>query len=138
MQSPEQLVRRWFDEIWNKQRLDIVDELMGSPCVIHDAGLSSGDIRTPAEFRAIAQALLQAFPDVHVEIEDVLADEGQVVMRCVVTGTHTGDGLGIPPSHRKIHISGMAWGHWRDGRLVEGWNNFDRWALFEQIGARQR
>jgi len=59
-------------------------------------------------------------------------------MRCVVTGTHTGDGLGVPPSNRPIRITGMAWGHWREGKLVEAWNNFDLLSLFEQIGAIRR
>jgi steroid delta-isomerase-like uncharacterized protein len=137
-QSPEHLVRKWFDEIWNHRRLDAIDELMGEPCVIHDAGTYPGDIRRPAEFRAVAEGLHHAISGIHVEIEDVVADGAQVVIRCVVTGTHTGDGLGVPPTRRPVRITGMAWGRWREGKLVEAWNNFDLLSLFEQIGAIRR
>jgi steroid delta-isomerase-like uncharacterized protein len=136
--SPEQLVRRWFEEIWNHRRLDVIDELMGVPCVIHDPGTQPGDVRDPTQFRALAEGLHHAISGIHVEIEDAVAQGEQVVIRCVVTGTHTGEGLGVPPTNRRVHVTGMAWGKWRDGKLVEAWNNFDLLSLFDQIGAVQR
>jgi len=129
--SPEQLVRKWFEDIWNHHRLETIDELMDETCVIHDPGTIPGDIRRPADFRAIATALHDAFSDLHVEIEDVLAVGEQVVIRCLVTGT-------ARATKRPIHIGGMAWGRWHNGKLVEGWNNFDLLSMYEQIGALER
>ena len=136
--SPEQLVRTWFEQIWNHRRLDAIDELMGRPCVIHDAGTQPGDIDNAEQFRALTAALHHTISGIHVEIEDVVTQGEQVVIRCLVTGTHTGDGLGVPPTNRPIRIRGMAWGRWRDGKLVEASNNFDILSLFEQIGAIKR
>jgi steroid delta-isomerase-like uncharacterized protein len=136
--SPEQLTRKWFEDIWNHRRLETIDELMGEPCVIHDPGTSPGDVRHPAEFRAMAEALHHAISDIHVEIEDVVAVGEQSVMRCLVTGTYTGDGLGARASGQLLRIRGMAWGRWRDGKLVEAWNNFDLLSLYVQTGAVKR
>jgi steroid delta-isomerase-like uncharacterized protein len=136
--SSEQLARKWFEEIWNHRRFDVIDELMGDPCVIHDAGTRPGDVHRPAEFRAIAEALHRTISGIHIEIEDVLADGEQAVIRCLVTGTHTGDGLGVRPTNRPVRIRGMAWARWRDGKLAEAWNSFDLLSLYEQIGAVER
>jgi hypothetical protein len=129
--SPEQLTRKWFEDIWNHRRLETIDELMGEPCVIHDPGTSPADVRHPAEFRAMAEGLYQAFSDIHVEIKDLLTVGEQTVMRCLVTGT-------ARATKRPIRISGMAWGRWRNGKLVEAWNNFDLLSMYEQLGALER
>jgi len=134
----KELVARWFNEIWNRRHLEVADELMGEGCVIHNPGLKPEDATTAAAFRSLAQAFQSAIPDIHIEIQDTVAERDQVVVRCLVTGTHTGEGLNVRPSNRPIRLSGMAWGRWRDGKLVEAWNNFDFLSLYEQIGAVER
>jgi steroid delta-isomerase-like uncharacterized protein len=136
--SPEQLARRWFEEIWNQRRFDTIDELFGERCVIHDAGTIPGDVDNAAQFRGLAQGLHHAISDIRFAIEDTVAQGEHVVMRVVVTGKHTGEGLGVPPTNRHVRVTGMVWGTWRGGKLAEGWNSFDMLSLFEQLGAVKR
>ena len=49
--------------------------------------------------------------------------------------THTGDQLGIAPTGKQVGVTGMSMARLRDGKMVEGWNNWDTMALMEQIGA---
>ena len=49
--------------------------------------------------------------------------------------THKGNGLGIAASGKKVHLTGITIGRIVDGKIVEGWDNWDRLAMLEQIGA---
>ena len=51
-----------------------------------------------------------------------------------MTGTHTGEGLGVAPTGRRVAFRGIAMGRGSGGQLVEGWNCFDFLSLYEQIG----
>ena len=125
--TPERQMRRWFEEVWNQRRLELADELLAPGAVLHDATVSGETVAGADAFRSHARALLAAIPDLHFEIEQVVADGDVAAGRMVVSGHLSGPGFGS--------ISGMAMGRYRDGRLVEGWNNFDLLGLFRQIDA---
>jgi steroid delta-isomerase-like uncharacterized protein len=117
----EALARRWFEEVWNARRGEVIDELLTteSVCFAED-----GPIRGPAEFRArLHQPFLAAFPDLAVEVVATLARGDEVVVRWTAVGTHTGDGLGFPPTQQRAQFQGITWLRVRDGRLVEGWQS---------------
>ena len=78
--------------------------------------------------------MVGAFPDLRVEIEDVLASGDNVVARWVVSGTHTGEGLGFPPTGRTARVVGMTWVRFLDGKMIEGWDYWDRAQLYEALG----
>jgi predicted ester cyclase len=70
-----------------------------------------------------------------VDVEDVISEGDMVAARCSVRASHLGEGLGIAASNRPIEISGMSFVRIRDGKIVEGWNNFDFMSLYRQVGA---
>jgi steroid delta-isomerase-like uncharacterized protein len=127
-----QVALRWFEEVWNQRKDHLIDTLMAPDGVGHG---ESGDIRGRAGFRAWQAGFLQAFPDIHIEIQGVVADGENVVLRWLATGTHTGDGLGVPASGRRIAVPGMSWVVVRDGQLVEGWDRWNQGAMMEQLRA---
>jgi predicted ester cyclase len=53
--------------------------------------------------------------------------------RCIVSGVHSGDGLGIPPTGRRVELSGMCLARIENEKLAEAWNNFDLEALYRQL-----
>ena len=85
-----------------------------------------------------AAGLRSAFPDIRVEIQDVIAEGEKTVLRFTARGTHSGNFLGLEPTGRQFNISGMAWGEWRGDTLLRAWNNLDLLSLFDQIGAVKR
>lgn len=138
MTTCETVLRRWFDEIWNRRNVDAVDELLAPDGVLHDAAMSAGEALAGAQFKSQARALLNAFPDLHFAIDQVVAADDCAAVRVTITGTHAGPGLGVPPTGRAIRISSMSMARVRDGRLVEGWDNVDYLGLFAQLGIAER
>lgn len=113
------VARRWFEEVWNQRRAETIDELLTAESVCY---ADDGPITGPHEFRERMYApLLAAFPDVRVTIEGTLVEGTNVVVRWTATGTHTGNGLGFPPSGKPIVLRGITWLHIPGGKLMEGW-----------------
>jgi steroid delta-isomerase-like uncharacterized protein len=117
------LVRRWFEEVWNRRRVETVDELLSKSSVCY---AEDGPIRGVEEFKArMHTPFLAAFPDLRVAIEAALAQDDQVVVRWTASGTHWGEGLGCPASGQQADFRGITWVRIRDGQLVEGWQSSD-------------
>jgi steroid delta-isomerase-like uncharacterized protein len=113
------LLRRWFQEVWNERRSETIDELLApqSVCQADDDMLRGRD-----EFKArMYVPFVSALPDLRVEIDGIVAEGDQVVVRWRASGTHTGEGLGFPPTGRTGAFCGITWVRVENGRMVEGW-----------------
>jgi steroid delta-isomerase-like uncharacterized protein len=130
------LARRWFDQVWNEKNADTIEEMVAPACVIHGLSEEGLVLRGPAQFRRFYEPFRAAFPDIHIVVEDVLVEGSQTAVRIRGTGTHTGDGLGIRPTGRRVNVTGIIWIRWDDsGRIAEGWNEFDAAGLLRQLTA---
>ncbi|MEK6375918.1 MAG: ester cyclase [Acidobacteriota bacterium] len=127
-----ELGRRWFEEVWNARRDESIGELMTPDSIGHVEG---GQYRGPEGFREMQRVFLSALPDVHIEIEAILADDHRAAVRWRAKGTHTGDGLGFPASNRRIDIQGTTWLVVKDGRIVEGWDTWNLGGMVASLGA---
>src|ERR1700761_8075218 len=109
----EQLVRRWFHEVWNLRSEATVHELLTQETVAY---CESGQVSGAESFLALShRPFVAAFPDLQIVIEDAIAQGDQVAVRWIATGTHTSAGLTIPPTHKKISFRGITWVRVRDG-----------------------
>jgi len=129
------LVRRWFEEVWNQGREETIDELFAAHGIGY--GLGDTDIPThgPAEFKLFAKNLRGAIPDIHMTIEDIMAEGDKVTVRITVEGTHKGDQLGVAATGRPVRFAGVVMVRIANGQIVEGWNSWDQFGLLRQIGA---
>lgn len=125
------LLRRWFEEVWNKGRSVAIDEMLTPQSVVHGLG---ADLKGPAGFKPFHSAYRNAFPDVTVQIDAIIAEGDIVAARWSGTGTHRGDGLGFAPTGRRVQLNGMVFVRVEGGKLVEGWNNFDQLGILQQLG----
>lgn len=117
------MARRWFEEVWNQKRAETADELVAEDGVCHSP---AGTLRGTADFKErVHRGFLSAFPDLRIEVAGTVAEGDQVVVRWMATGTHLGDGMGLPPTGRPIDIRGMTWFRVSDGKFVEGWDCWD-------------
>src|SRR5512134_1264951 len=123
------LLRRWFEEVWNQGKESTIDEQFAPGCVAHGLGDTDVAVRGPEEFKQFWRNLRSAIPDVRIDVEDSVAEGHKAVARVVLTGTHTGHGLGVEPSGRAVRIQGIVLVYLRDGRIVEGWNSWDQLGL---------
>jgi steroid delta-isomerase-like uncharacterized protein len=127
------LSRRWFEEVWNQGRTRVIDELLAADCIAHGLGEEGQPLRGPEHFRRFYDQFRSAFPDVRIDVQDVLAEGDRTAVRFSTRATHTGHGIGLPPTGRAVSVTGMSLMRWADGQIVEAWNEFDAAALLRQI-----
>jgi steroid delta-isomerase-like uncharacterized protein len=122
-ETNKRIVRRLWDEVWNRADLAVADAIFDEAYAAHE--------------KAFVLIIRAAFPDSHHTIEDLIAEGEKVVTRFTWSGTHQREFEGIPPTGRRIRVPGI-WIHRLErGRIVEGrdWGQVDWLALFRQLGA---
>jgi steroid delta-isomerase-like uncharacterized protein len=128
-------VSRWFEEVWNQGREESFDELFAIGGIGYGLGDTDVPTRGPAEFKLFANNLRGAIPDIHMTIEDIMAEGDRVTVRITVEGTHKGNQLGVAATGRRIRIAGVVIIRIEHAQIVEGWNSWDQLGLLRQIGA---
>ena len=134
LEANKAVARRWVEEIWNKGDISVIDEIVAEDYVDRSPVPGRGTDREGlkagvTEFRA-------AFPDVHISIDAMIAEGDKVVMRLIVTGTHTGgDYMGIAPTGRQFKMSAIIISRLVNGKIVEQWENADLLGQLQQLGA---
>ena len=130
------LIRRWFEEVWNKGRAEAIDEMFDEEGVAHGlAGEAGGSLRGPANFRVFHRTFREAFPGVEVVVDDAISEGDKVAARCTVRARHEGDSLGLRATQKPVEFTGMTFARVRGGKIVEAWNNFDFMSMYSQLGA---
>jgi steroid delta-isomerase-like uncharacterized protein len=132
-QSNTSCARRWFEEVWNQGREGTIDEMCAADAVIHGLGQDGQDLVGPQHFRRFYHQFKAGLPDIRITVDDVIAAGDQTAVRVTCRATHAGDGLGVPPTGRRVECTGIVWMRWRDGRVAEAWNEFDAAGLVAQI-----
>jgi len=127
------IVRRLFEELWNKGNLSVAEELYAPNYTHHDP--STPDFgRGPESERKRATLYRTAFPDLKLTIEDIIAEGETVMARWSCRGTHKGDLSGIAPTGKQFTISGVTIARLTNGKLAEGYVNWDALGLMQQLG----
>jgi len=132
------IARRYWDEVWSTGNVAMVDEIVAPDSLFH-----SGERIDTRDNEARKQGTTRwrtAFPDLRLTIEDIFAEGDKVVVRGTLHGTHRGNieigsmGMTLPPTGKHIAFVGMDIFHFRGGKIVEAWGNWDRLGLLQQLG----
>jgi steroid delta-isomerase-like uncharacterized protein len=126
-------VRRLFEEVWNKGHVPVADELFAPSYTHHDS--STPDVgRGPESEKKRAILYRNAFPDIRFTVEDITAESETVMARWSCRGTHKGDLNGITPTNKQFNITGISVVRFTNGKMIEGWVNWDALGLMQQLG----
>jgi len=128
----KELVRRIHDEAESEGRLGVIDEAYAASFV--DAGHPERG-RGPESVKAHVREMRTRFPDLHVQVQSIVAEGDLVVARLVSRGTHTGAFAGLAPTGRVAEWDGFAMRRFENGRIVEQWTRFNMIGLLRQLGA---
>ena len=128
----KRLVRRVIEEVYNKGDFAVVDQLAAGDLLIH---MASQEIRGREGAKQYVAALRAGFPDLHIAIEDQIAEGDRVVTRWTARGTHTGQFQGIPPTGKEVRVAGTDIDRIADEKVVECWSHVDELGLMQQLGA---
>jgi steroid delta-isomerase-like uncharacterized protein len=126
-------VRRLFEEVWNQGHVPVADELFTPSYTHHDS--STPDVgRGPESEKKRVTLYRNAFPDIRLTIEDIIAEGETVVARWSCRGTHKGNLNGIAPTGKQFNITGVSIARFTNGKMFEGFVNWDALGLMQQLG----
>ncbi len=117
---------------------DSLDFEEATRCLSPDIFVHMGGMPVPldlASFFEFGQAWHSAFPDEETTFEDQIAEGEKVVSRMSSRATHTGELQGIPPTGKKITVSGIFIDRVADGKIVERWGQVDMLGVLQRLGA---
>ncbi len=116
------VVRRLWEEVWNRADLAVADEIFDEAYAAHE--------------KAFVPVVRAAFADSHHTVEDLIAEGDRVVTRFTWRGTHRGDFMGVPTTGRRVAVGGIWIHRLEGGRIVEGreWGQVDWLGLLQQLG----
>jgi steroid delta-isomerase-like uncharacterized protein len=123
------LVERFYREVLNQQRLDVLDALIAPDFVEH----GTPPIVGADGFRAFVTGLIEALPDLELTVDDWIVQGDRVAARIAVRGTQRGEFLGYPPTDRPIRWTAIHIWRVADGRLAERWSEADPFGIVEQL-----
>jgi steroid delta-isomerase-like uncharacterized protein len=127
------LIRRFYEEVWNKGNLDAAYDIFAEDYVRHD--LRPGDAPAGPEGQKLVAGMFRAaFPDVHLSVEFMVAEADMVVARWMMRGTHQGAWGGISATGKRLSFAGVNIFRITEGKVAEIWNHRDDLGLMEQLG----
>lgn len=126
------LVRRFYEELYDRGNSGIIDELF-SPDYVHHIPDVMGKKMDFQDFKKRELQLASAFPDREKIIEDQVAEGDRVATRSTMRGTHTGNMPNIPATGRKVEVSAIIINRLADGKIVEGWETYDSLGMMMQL-----
>lgn len=133
LEQNKNLIRRFFDELWNSWNFAKADELL-APDITFQGTLGS-QIKGRDAFRAYMRKVQAAFPDFHNTILEMMAENDRVVARTFYRGTHRGEIFGVAPTGKAISYAGAAFFRIADGQMIEGWVLGDLLSVLRQLDA---
>ena len=129
-ESERDLGRRWFEEVWNRGKREAIAEMLAPDAVVHDGGIDSTG---PDGFYPFFDRISAAFSDLHVTVDDTIAEGDKVCVRWSCTAKHTGGGLGIAGTGKTIQVTDITIIRVAGGRITQGWQNWDMLGMMEQV-----
>jgi predicted ester cyclase len=131
-QANKDLIRRMEDRIFNKRDLGAIEDFISPSYVLRTAadGAPSG----LDGVRGAMAAYLAGFSDLHVEVDQLLADGDKVVALLTYSGTNDGDLFGVSATGRRVSVRQLAVYRVADGKVVEEWEVSDQLGLMQQLG----
>lgn len=133
-QDPEGVYRRLVDEVISGGNVATFDDLT-TPDFIEHEELPPGIPRNREGVKHFFSLLHAAFPDARATLEHLVVQGDMVAARLVVTGTHRGDFVGIPPTGKQISMQVFDLVRVIDGKITEHWGLSDQFSLLQQLGA---
>jgi predicted ester cyclase len=125
-------VRRLLEEAFSQGEHAIIDEIVAPDCVEHQNG-SQGT--GPEAVHRTVRRLHSSFPDLRLDVQDIVASEDTVWVRVRGRGTDTGGVAGRAPSGRAFEIDIIDIMRFREGMMVDHWGVADRLGMLQQVGA---
>ncbi len=135
MTTPETnkaFIKQFMERAFNEGDLTVVDAALTQDGIDHQEALGTN---FATHLKAVITMLRTAFPDLHFELHDMLAEGDLVAFRSTMTGTHRGPFQGLPPTGTPISVAHMHFVRLVNGKTSNLWHVWDVAGLMRQLGA---
>jgi steroid delta-isomerase-like uncharacterized protein len=133
--DPETLVRRWFEELFNRADPSVADEILAETVAYHGPpSLSPGDVTGPEEIKEYVEVYKTAFPDLVYAVEELSATDGEVRVRWSATGTQESDLFGMDPTGEMFSAEGISVFVVEGGEITEVYAQWDTLQMVQDLG----
>jgi steroid delta-isomerase-like uncharacterized protein len=127
------IVRRFIEDVLSGNQVGLVDTLFAPEYVNHL--LPPGTPPGPEGEKGFIAMFRNAFPDFRMTVDDILGEDDRVAGCWTFAGTHTGAFQGMPPTGRRVTMTGMNIFRLAHGQIVDNRSNFDQFGMLQQMGA---
>ncbi len=121
LEANKAIVQHYVDEIQNGHSLDTLDSIFSEDFVDHMASSGGLFVGGMDGLKRGYATFLSAFPDLHVTVEDLIAEGDKVVAYKTLTGTHRGTHLGIPATGKRVQYQIISIYRIKNGKIAEYW-----------------
>jgi steroid delta-isomerase-like uncharacterized protein len=132
LEGNEEIVERFYCELWNNWDLDVADEILAEDLRFRGTLGSTLEGREP--FKSYVETVRRAFPDWHNRIDETITCGNRVVTRMTWSGTHEGVLAGVEPTGARVEYVGAAIFRISAGRIEEAWVIGDTQQLWRALG----
>lgn len=130
-ESHEELTRRFIDRVINEGDYTVLNDLLHADYVYRAPGQ---ELRGAEAIQSLFEAYRSAFPDLHIDVDDLVATDDRVAIAFTLTGTHAGTLMGIEATGQRVTVNGTLFSRLESGRIIEEWEVLDQLSLFAQLG----
>jgi steroid delta-isomerase-like uncharacterized protein len=127
------ILRQLYEEVWNKRRLELVDDLVSPSHALHDPNVTGSAVGPEAYKRQVTR-FIAAFPDLRFTIEDMFCEKEKLAVTWTISGTHKGEFMGVPATDKKVSVEGITISHLSDGKIMDSYISWDALGLLQQLG----
>ena len=129
LEDHKMIVRRFFEEAWNRQNLNVVDEIFAPTVIVNGQSVTREALKQALAGRRVA------FPDIQVTVDDQVAEGEKVSTRRTWQATHRGPYRGVAPTGKQVKWTQISIVRFSQGRIVEDWAVADEFSILQQLGA---
>ena len=120
MQDTKDIIRRYYEQVFTERKIDTIGGYWADPDMA--AAVTRGCL-----------SYFDAFPDLHISLDELIAEDNSVFVRSTMTGTHDGEYKGIAPTGRNVATDCAEVYRLADGKIVGYWCLLNVAGLMRQL-----
>jgi len=125
------MVRSFWEEVFNGRKLSLIDEIFTADWVYH--GVGGLKVYGPKGLKQFLTEYYNAFPDMQVKVENLIAEGDKVVSHVTSRGTHKGELMGIAPTGKQVTVPVICISRFVDDKIGENWEIIDLFGMLQQL-----
>lgn len=133
-QRNKERLRSYVNEVWLEGNLDAIEEYVKPEYVEHNLTGHNPDIESIEAHRENVRQFREAFPDLELEFERIVASGNKTAQLFTCRGTHKGELMGTSPTGESVEFPAVGITVWEDGKMVEDWSQVGMLTMMEQLG----